>query len=81
MIFVRDVFELTPLQCITEVRLKNASRLLRTTKIAIDQVGHQCGFENGSAFIRLFRSKFLKTPQQFRKDAIHVRRRPNGPLN
>lgn len=65
----KNVYEITPIQYLTNVRLKNATRLLRTTKLSVRQIGGQCGFENESSFIRLFKSQFSKTPLQFRKDS------------
>jgi len=64
----KNVYEVTPLQYLTHVRLKNASRLLKKTHRPVAWVVQQCGFVNESSFIRLFRKELGTTPLQFRKD-------------
>jgi AraC-like DNA-binding protein len=64
----KNAYEITPIQYLTNIRLKNATRLLKAKKLSIAQIGHQCGFENESAFIRVFKSRFSTTPLQFKKN-------------
>jgi AraC-like DNA-binding protein len=63
----KSAYEATPLQFLTRVRLKKASKLLRNSMRQVSEVGRQCGFENESSFIRLFRREFKMTPLVFRK--------------
>lgn len=64
----RKAYSITPFQFLTEVRLKEACKLLRDTDVSIASVTIECGFENESSFIRLFRKRFKTTPKAFRKE-------------
>lgn len=64
----KATYEVTPMQYLTHLRLKNACRLLKKTKRSVGSIGNSCGFENQSSFIRLFKKEFGMTPQVFRKD-------------
>jgi AraC-like DNA-binding protein len=63
----KSVYELTPLQYFTRLRLKEACKLLTKTKRPISFVGTACGFEDQSSFIRLFKKEFKQTPLAYRK--------------
>jgi AraC-like DNA-binding protein len=64
----RSAYELTPLQYLTRLRLKKASLLLKKTNTSVGNIVPQCGFENESAFIRLFKKEFRMTPMAYRKE-------------
>lgn len=64
----RSAYELTPLQYLTRLRLKRASLLLKKSDATIGHIVPQCGFENESAFIRLFKKEFRMTPMAYRKE-------------
>lgn len=64
----RSAYELTPLQYVTRLRLKQASSLLKKSDATIGNIVPQCGFENESAFIRLFKKEFRMTPTAYRKE-------------
>ncbi|TDE08524.1 helix-hairpin-helix domain-containing protein [Dyadobacter psychrotolerans] len=64
----RSAYELTPLQYLTRLRLKQASLLLKKSDTTIGNIVPQCGFENESAFIRLFKKEFRMTPIAYRKE-------------
>ncbi|MFL5740081.1 MAG: helix-hairpin-helix domain-containing protein [Flavisolibacter sp.] len=61
-----SVYEQSPLAFITHLRLKKATGLLKRTKKPVSTIVVQCGFENTSSFIRLFKKRFRQTPQDFR---------------
>lgn len=63
----RSAYELTPLQYLTRLRLKKASLLLKESDATVGNIVSQCGFENESAFIRLFKKEFRMTPIAYRK--------------
>ncbi|WP_412468871.1 helix-hairpin-helix domain-containing protein [Pedobacter sp. KLB.chiD] len=63
----RSAYELAPLQYLTRLRLKKASLLLKQSTITIGHIVPQCGFEDESAFIRLFKKEFRMTPIAYRK--------------
>lgn len=63
----RSAYELTPLQYLTRLRLKQASLLLKKSDATVSSIVSRCGFENESAFIRLFKKEFRITPIAYRK--------------
>ncbi len=63
----KSVYELTPLQYFTRLRLKEVCKLLRNTNKPISFVATACGFEDQSSFIRLFKKEFKQTPLAYRK--------------
>ncbi len=58
---------MTPHQYFINMRLQNAKRLLVTTTDSIEQVAENCGFDNTSNFIRLFKQRVGMTPTAFRR--------------
>lgn len=64
----RSAYELTPLQYLTRMRLKQASLLLKKTDATLGKIVPQCGFVNESAFIRLFKKEFRMRPIVYRKE-------------
>jgi AraC-like DNA-binding protein len=65
----KSVYEVTPLQYLTHMRLKKASQLLRATAHPIADVAARSGFDNESSFIRLYKREFQITPAAFRNRA------------
>ncbi|MFM7852376.1 MAG: helix-hairpin-helix domain-containing protein, partial [Flammeovirgaceae bacterium] len=63
----KSAYELTPLQFFTGLRIKEVCRLLTKTKRPISSIGMDCGFEDQSSFIRLFKKEFNQTPLAYRK--------------
>ena len=57
----------TFIEVLNEMRLGYASRMLIDTNLVIGQIAFKCGFNNLSNFNRLFKTKKLCTPQQFRE--------------
>jgi len=64
----KSAYEVTPLQYLTRLRLKKASLLLKKTKSSVATIVPQCGFEDESSFIRLFKKEFRLTPIAYRKE-------------
>jgi AraC family transcriptional regulator len=54
----RAVYEETPHSYLIRQRLERARRLLRASPLAINEIALESGFENASAFSRLFRQRF-----------------------
>lgn len=61
----------TPVEFITELRLRRAAMLLESTSAPIGEVALESGFDNLSYFHRRFRQRFGSTPRAFR---LSVRR-------
>ena len=65
----KAVYDKSPLEYVTHFRLKKACLLLKKTKKPISDIVIQCGFENTSSFIRLFKKSFRQTPSNYRKES------------
>lgn len=60
------VMERTPIQYLTEIRLKAAVGLLRTTSMSICDISLEVGYQNVSAFNRAFKKRYGVTPMSYR---------------
>lgn len=70
----KSVYEQTPLQYFTRLRMKEVCKLLKKTGMPVSMVGAACGFEDQSSFIRLFKKEFKQTPLAYRKNKSSLRR-------
>jgi len=62
----KQVFHLTPRQLLAQVRIEEASRLLRETDQSVAEIAHACGYADHSAFTRQFRATVGTTPRAYR---------------
>jgi len=63
----KSLFRITPHQYLIMVRLKKAKFLLRDTDYDVNTITKLVGFQNNSSFIRLFKSRTLQTPLEYRR--------------
>ena len=63
----KAVFQHTPHQYLTRIRLDHAVRLLKDTSTPVHEITWLCGFENTSAFCRVFKAEYGISPVQFRR--------------
>lgn len=63
----KAVFQTTPHQYLTKVRLDHAAHLLTHSDTSVNDITLQCGFENTSAFCRSFLKQHGVQPTQYRK--------------
>ncbi|MCL6633821.1 MAG: AraC family transcriptional regulator [Alicyclobacillus herbarius] len=63
----KQKFHCTPMQYLTEVRIRRAKELLMETEKEVVSICFEVGFETLSTFYRAFKSKVGMSPQQFRK--------------
>lgn len=61
----RRVFQLTPIQLLTKMRIESAMRRLEGDE-SIAAIGQACGFADQSAFARQFKATVGMTPRDFR---------------
>ncbi len=73
-IFVK-AHEMSVGQYIAELRLKEAARLLRTTKLPVNEISSRAGFHDPGYFCRTFKKSFACTPSVYRKQ-LGGRRQP-----
>ena len=63
----KQVFQITPHQMLTKIRLEHAQRLLLNTDNPVAQIGISIGFDNLSSFTRLFTTTYGLSPRKFRQ--------------
>lgn len=60
---------MTPLQYLSQIRLKKAADLIKNTDRSMTEICYACGFSDASYFAKQFRQRYGTTPRQYR--AIH----------
>ncbi|GAA4312613.1 AraC family transcriptional regulator [Mucilaginibacter gynuensis] len=60
----------TPLNYLTDWRIRKAKDLLRTDKRNISEIAHSVGYLSEAAFNRVFKAKTNKTPAMYRRNEI-----------
>ncbi len=64
----------TFIECLNEIRLGQATRMLVNTNFTIAEIAYKCGFNNLSNFNRTFKHKKSCIPKDFRKAYFHEKR-------
>lgn len=64
----RETYQDTPSHYIKTKRLARACNLLRTTPMAVSEIGYECGFNDPGYFTKVFRSQYQITPTEYRAD-------------
>ena len=64
----KDSVGQSPLQKLQEIRMENACRMLRDTKLPITEVGAAVGCADSKHFYRLFRKYMSMTPNEYRNE-------------
>lgn len=54
---------------LTDIRLKEAQRLLRDTRLTVGQVGERVGYGNDKYFMNVFKKRFGMTPGSYRRES------------
>lgn len=62
----KAVFRTTPHQYLTRIRLRHAAGFLRQSSMPVHEITWRCGFEDTSAFCRVFKTVYGVSPLQFR---------------
>lgn len=62
----KAVFQTTPHQYLTRIKLAHAAGLLKQTSKPVNEIGWICGFEDTSAFCRAFRIQYGASPLHYR---------------
>lgn len=60
----------SPSECLTELRMRRAATLLRTTRLTISEIALEVGYLSLSHFSRVFYRYFGKTPRAFRQHSL-----------
>ena len=67
---------MSPMECLTQMRLSKACRLLRESSMEIKHIAISCGFPDSNYFSRQYKKRLGVSPRQFRK-ANTLTSRPN----
>ena len=62
----RQLLGVTPIQYVKQFRVEKAAELLRSTRLKTGEIGAECGFTDGSYFIKSFREIKHCTPKEYR---------------
>ena len=62
----RKLLGITPIQYVKQFRVEKAAELLRSTRLKTGEIGLECGFSDGSYFIKTFREIKHCTPREYR---------------
>ena len=68
----KQTFGITPLDYINQQRISLASKLLRTTNRCLADISLECGFNNLTYFMKLFRREIGQSPTQYRKQLMPI---------
>ena len=60
-------FGISPQDYLIEVRLENAKRLLKGTRLTCTEIAYNCGFSSGAQMSLLFKRKFGASPLAYKK--------------
>ena len=63
----RQLLGTTPIQYVKQYRVEKAAELLRSTRLKTGEIGAECGFADGSYFIKTFREVKHCTPREYRQ--------------
>jgi two-component system response regulator YesN len=73
-VFEKHTGGVTLMTFLSEVRLREACRLLESSRLSMKEISAHCGFYDGSHFDHVFKEVHGKTPTQYRL-ALHAQRR------
>ena len=64
-------FQISPIQYLHQVRMKNAQILLKEKDMKIHEIAYEVGYENVNHFIHHFKKTVGTTPAEYRKNLFH----------
>lgn len=62
----------TPIDYLNYYRIEQACRLLSSSNLSVTETAYQCGFNDSSYFVKIFRKYKGVTPLQYRKNGLPV---------
>ncbi len=65
--FFRSITHQTPMDYVNRYRIEKAARMLYGTELPVTDICMECGFNDSSNFIKVFRKYKGMTPKQYRK--------------
>lgn len=71
---------MSPMECLTQMRLSKACRLLRESSMEIKHIAISCGFPDSNYFSRQYKKRLGLSPRQFRR-SYTMTKMPGLPAN
>ncbi|MBR3762725.1 MAG: helix-turn-helix transcriptional regulator [Lachnospiraceae bacterium] len=65
--FFRSITHQTPMEYVNMYRIEKAAQMLHSTRLPVTDICMECGFNDSSNFIKVFRKYKGMTPKQYRK--------------
>lgn len=65
---MREAYGRTPIQYLTELRIKQAGRLLEASSLSMEEIAEECGYHDYAHFYKCFRKLTGKSPKEWRKN-------------
>ena len=69
----RQVYHLSPIDYLQQIRLEKACHLLSTSTFSIAEIAIACGFEDSNYFSRIFKKRFGVSPTKWKQHENAVR--------
>lgn len=66
--FFRSITHQTPIDYVNMYRIEKAAQMLQSTRLPVTDICMECGFNDSSNFIKVFRKYKNMTPMQYRKE-------------
>jgi len=66
--FFRSITHQTPMEYVNMYRIEKAAQMLHSTRLPVTNICMECGFNDSSNFIKVFRKYKGMTPLQYRKE-------------
>ncbi|MBD2867228.1 helix-turn-helix domain-containing protein [Paenibacillus arenilitoris] len=63
----QSVFGQSPIDYLTELRIREAQTLLLETRLTLDQIAERCGYDSGFYLSRIFAKRMRVSPAAYRK--------------
>ena len=70
-IFFKENAHDTFLNYLTRLRLEEAKRLMRDTRLSITEISERVGYASANSFTRAFKKIEHVTPTQYRESSVH----------
>ena len=77
--FFKKEFGVSPMEYLTDLRLKKGLEILRNTDLSIRTIAGNCGIHDASNFCSLFKKKYGSTPEVFRNHLKESEKLPPDP--
>ncbi len=78
--YFQKIFSLTPRQFMIKVKLDAATTMLADASRSITDIAASCGYQDHSAFSRMFKATVGMTPSEYREVLLNTEKKPAVPI-